>query len=202
MIIASAPYMNLPCRSAGRPMKKLKVVGIAILVVVLLVVAAVAVIFLDLASYTATGSQTLNPSGANVGRALVVYDPGLSGAAQKAAQMIAGDLQAKGYTVNLAGIRSSAASDTSGYAIIVAGGPMYFGRATSSIDGFLKELNQQQEARLGVFAATGNSEVIGSDYQMLQQQVKSDTGNPATITLVLTGHETQNCADLVDNLTV
>ena len=181
-------------------MRKLRILGIVVAVIVLLAVSAVAVIFLDLASYTATGRQTLSPSGTSVGRALVIYDPGLSGAAQKAAQTVAEDLQAKGYTTDLAGIRSSAASDTSGYAIIVAGGPMYYGQVTGSVEGFFKSLPSQEQARVGAFVTTGSSQYASSDFASLQQQLKSATSNQVTAQMILDGSIDQNCSTLVANL--
>jgi hypothetical protein len=183
-------------------LRRLVLAGIAVLLTIVILFSALASIFLfDLSSYGATGHQTLNPAGPVIGRALVVYDPGLSGAAKGAAQTIAGDLQQKGYVVELTGVRSSVASDTSGYNIVVAGGPNYFGQATSSIIGFLKGLGTRPGIKMGVFFTTGNSQVVGDNYQMLQQQVKSATSNPTTVELVLTGSEAQNCADLVATLT-
>ena len=135
-----------------------------------------------------------------VGRALVVYNPGLSGSAKQAATIIAGDLQTKGYTVDLAGVRSKTATNTSSYDIIVVGGPMYFGKATSSIEGYLKTLTLQQPVKLGVFVTTGSSQYQESDFLSLQQQVASATTHQATIRMILNGNETQNCADLTTAL--
>jgi len=183
-------------------LRRLVLAGIAVLFTIVILFSALAAIFVfDLSSYGATGHQTLNPSGPAIGRALVVYDPGLSGAAKEAAQTIAGDLQQKGYVVELAGVRSSVASDTSGYNIVVGGGPNYFGQATSSVIGFLKGLGTRPSIKTGVFFTTGNSQVVGNDYQNLQQQVNSARGNPTTVELVLAGSEAQNCADLVATLT-
>jgi flavodoxin len=175
--------------------------GVVALLVALVLVSAVAAIFLDLASYTATGNQTLSSPGASVGRALVVYDPGLSGSAQRAAEKIAADLQQKGYVVDLAGVRSKAATNASAYDIVVAGGPMYFAKATGSIEGFLKALTPQQQGKLGVFVTTGSSLYVDSDFVSLQGQVASATDTAAAIAIVLDGNETQNCADLVSSLT-
>ena len=78
-------------------MRKLMKIGIVVLLVlVILIVSVFAIFALDFASYGATGSETLNPSGNSVGRALVVYDPGLSGAAKQDATRIANDLLTKG----------------------------------------------------------------------------------------------------------
>lgn len=153
----------------------------------------------DLSSYGATGNQTLNPSGSSIGRALVVYDPGFSGAAKQDATKIADDLQAKGFTVDLAGVRSGTAGNKSGYNIYVAGGPMYWGQVSSSIDGYLKTV--PNSVKLGVFGSTGSSTLSESDYTSLVNQVTSATHNEnAIIKLIQNGNETNDCADLVSTL--
>jgi hypothetical protein len=87
----------------------------------LIILAAIfgALFFLDLASYTATGSQELTPAGHSTGKALVVYDPGLSANSKNIADKIADNLLAKNYTVTLAGIKSKDASKTAGYATLL-----------------------------------------------------------------------------------
>ena len=107
---------------------------------IIIVVAFGAIIFLDVAAYTATGSKTLTPTGTSVGKAIVIYDPGLSGTAKGVADKVASDLQTKGYTVTLAGVKSSAATNTTGYSIIVIGGPVYAGAVTSSVKDALEQL--------------------------------------------------------------
>jgi flavorubredoxin len=181
-------------------MKKLLKVGIVVLVVIVVLFAAVFAAFsFDLSSYGATGSETLNPAGASVGRAMVVYDPGFSGAAKQDASRIADDLQSKGYTVILAGVRSRMATNESGYNIIVAGGPIYFGQVSSSIDGYLKTV--PNNVKLGVFGSTGSSTFAESDFVSLQKQVASDTHNEkVAVKLILDGNETNNCAELVSAL--
>ena len=162
-------------------------------------VSAFAAISFDLSSLEATGAETLNPTSTLVGRALVVYSPGFSGAAKQDATRIANDLQAKGYTVVIAGVRSKAAGNNSGYEIIVAGGPMYWGQVSSSIDGYLKTM--PNNAKLGVFGSTGSSTMAQSDYTSLKQQVASDTQNGnIAVKLILDGNETNDCEDLVSAL--
>jgi menaquinone-dependent protoporphyrinogen IX oxidase len=46
----------------------------------------------------------------------------MSGGAKGVSDKVAGDLEEKGYTVTLAGVKSSAAGTTTGYSIIVVGG--------------------------------------------------------------------------------
>jgi len=181
-------------------MKVLRIIGIAVLVVVVSTVSVFTVINFDLTSYGATGSETLNPAGDSIGRALVVYAPGFSGAAKQAATTIADGLLARGYTVILAGVRSEMAGDKSGYDIIVVGGPMYWGRVSNSIDGYLKAL--PNNVKLGVFGTTGSSNYAESDFTSLEEQVASATQNEnVAIKLILDGNEANDCADLVSTLT-
>lgn len=171
----------------------------AIFVIVILLASLSAALLFDLSSLGASNSETLNPTSVSVGRALVVYSPGFSGAAQHDATKIAEDLQAKGYTVVLAGVQSETAKDTSGYSTIVAGGPMYWGQVSNSIYGYLKTM--PDTAELGVFGSTGSSAFSQSDFDSLMHQVAYDTNNAnATIKLILDGNEANDCADLVSKL--
>lgn len=146
-------------------MKLLTIIGLAIVTLILLTVAFLGIGSQDWISYAATGSETLSPAGTSMGHALVLYDPGLSGVAHGAAVKVADCLKQNGYIVTLAGIRSSAAKNASGYGIIVAGGPVYMGVPSNSVTSYIKALTLPHEARLGVFA-------IGSD-----QSYDSDTAS-------------------------
>ncbi len=148
------------------------IVGLVIVGIVAVAGIAVGALFCgDIMSYTDTGSKTLNPAGAPIGKALVVYNPGVSGAAKNAAATIAGDLQSKGYTVNLAGIKSASAANVSGYDVVIAGGPMYFGRVSNSVDAYLTALKPQKNEELGVFATTGSGQFNDGDIASFGKQV-------------------------------
>ena len=114
-----------------------------------------AIILLDVAAYTATGLQTLTPTGISIGKAIVIYDPGLSGTAKGVVDKVAVDLQTKSYTVTLGGLKSSAEGTTTGYNIIVIGGPVYAGGLASSAKGAIESLvlNHDQRAKIGVFGS-------------------------------------------------
>jgi Flavodoxin len=178
----------------------------AVGIILLIVVAGIAagVLFCgDIMSYMATGSTTLSPSGTSAGKALVVYNPGITGEARSAAEKIAGDFQAKGYTVTLAGIKSSAAADTSGYDVIVAGGPMYFGRVSNSVDAYLNGLKPGKDTEVGVFATTGSGEFHNEDIASLGKQVAATAGistlNKTAVTKTLRNGDAINadCLDFV-----
>jgi menaquinone-dependent protoporphyrinogen IX oxidase len=133
----------------------LMITGLVIAGIVLIAVVMIAVmllVFKDIMSYTAKGSKTLSPAGTIAGKALVVYDPGVSGAAKKAAVIIAKDMQSKGYMVNLSGVRNAAALSVSGYDVIVVDGPVYGDKLGGSVQTYLHNLNASQKAKIGVFA--------------------------------------------------
>ncbi len=168
--------------------KIFKIILAVFAILIIAFVAFAAVVFLDFSAVFATGSETLTPSGNSAGTALVAYDPGLSGAAKNVATEIAHDFQAQNYTVTLAGIKSSAAAQTSMYKIIVVGGPVYGGAATSSVKDFVHNLNLQSGTKLGVFGS-GQGAAEGNDTQQL-----TDSLNPPVGTIVVKIGQPENLA--------
>ena len=154
-----------------------KIIIAVFAVLVMLVIAFGAIIFLDVAAYAATGSQTLTPTGTSVGKAIVIYDPGLSGAAKTVADKLASDLQMQDYTVTLACVKSSAAADTTGYRIVVVGGPVYAGALTSSVKDTLSSLvfSHGEEVKIGVFGSGQGASSLDDIAQLKQSMpVRSD----------------------------
>ncbi len=151
--------------------KLLKIILAIIAIMFAIAIILAGVVFLDVAAYTATGSETLTPEENPVGRALVVYDPGLSGAAKTVAQKTATELQIQGYTVDFAGIKSGTAANTTGYTIIVAGGPIYAGTPTSSVKDFLSNLDPAPSTRIGVFGS-GSGAQEQNDVDMIRKSME------------------------------
>lgn len=141
--------------------KKLLLVAGAIAGIAILALAAfisfMIIVGSDTLSSQATDSQVLMPGGTAIGKALVVYNPGLTGAPKTAAAEIAADLKGKGYEVCLAGVSSPAAKNASGYDVIVAGGPVYGGVVSSSIQSYLTALAPQEDVKVGAFAIGSSS---------------------------------------------
>ncbi len=156
--------------------KAIKIILAIFALLIIVIVAFGAVVFLDVSALTATGSETLSPTGASVGTAIVVYDPGLSGTAKGVADKIASNLQTQGYTVTLAGIKSSASAQTSDYGVIVVGGPIYAGAPTSSVKDFLGNLKPDQGAKIGVFGS-GSGAQEDSDVAMIRDSVPALSDN-------------------------
>ncbi|HTY75902.1 MAG TPA: flavodoxin domain-containing protein [Candidatus Nanoarchaeia archaeon] len=164
--------------------KAFKIILAVFVIFVVLVLAVGAVFFLDLAAYTATGASNLTPTVTSVGKAIVIYDPGLSGAAKSVADKVASDLQEKGYSVTLAGIKSSAASNTTGYGVVVVGGPIYAGSPTISVKDCLNDLKPAQGVRVGVFGS-GAGATSPSDVQMIRDSVTSLKNGPLSDAVVV-----------------
>lgn len=184
-------------------MNALLIIGLVVVGIILIVAAigtAMGLLFCgDVMSLTDKSSKVLDPVGTSVGKALVVYNPGVSGAAKKAAAEIAGDLQSKGYTVTLGGIKSPAAANISGYDVVIAGGPMYWGRVSNSVDSYLKALKPQQGVSVGVFGTTGFSQFNDSDIKTFGEQVTTDLGSTMAATKTIRSGDAANtdCSDFV-----
>lgn len=155
------PFMNL-----------ITIGGFLIVVFVIVIIIVTLGVFLDVMSYTAIGRVTLDPAGASTGRALVVYDPGVSGSAKRNAGKIAGDLQTKGYIVDLAGIRNRTAGNVSNYDVIIIGGPTYGDRLGKAARSYLENLKVPPGTRVGVFA-TGTVKPASNDPAYIRSFVTS-----------------------------
>ncbi|MGE5188291.1 MAG: flavodoxin domain-containing protein [Betaproteobacteria bacterium] len=163
-------------------MKKiLKIIAVVFIVVIIAVFGFFSLIVLDVAGSFATDVHPL-PNGAPIGQAIVVYNPGLSGAAKDIATKIGYELQEGGYNVVLAGVKSNAAADLSGYDLIVVGGPIYAGKPSNSIQTYLNSLNPPADAKVGVFGY-GNAAIDNSNQTLVNQDVAN---LPAKSTLTLT----------------
>ncbi|HMK45438.1 MAG TPA: hypothetical protein VK436_02325 [Methanocella sp.] len=170
-------------------MSILTIVILAAIIIVLIAIAALVVsggiICSGLTGKMATSAEALSPDEPAAGKALIVYDPGVSQAAKNAAAKIADDLKVQGYSVELAGVSSSAATNASSYDIIIVGGPIYFGAASNSITAYLKGLTLPKDAKLGVFGTTGYTDIAPSNLASFEQQITSlQNGKNAIIKLI------------------
>ena len=183
--------------------KIFKIILAIIAVLIIMVVAFGAIILLDVAAYTATGSQTLTPTGASVGKAIVIYDPGLSGTSKGVADKVASDLQTKGYTVTLAGVKSSATGITTGYNIIVVGGPVYAGALTGSTKEALANIVLDKGAKIGVYGS-GQGATSPEDIAQIKQSMpaRSDSTLQNVIVVKIGSNEDLNARaqDFVNQL--
>jgi len=143
-------------------MHKILKVVLAVFAVLLIVgFAGFSLIVFDVAGSFATGTHQL-PHDSAIGQAIVVYDPGLTSKAKDVASQIGFDIQDAGYAVTLAGVKSSAAADLSGYDVVLVGGPIYAGKPAASIQDYLGTFAPDANATVGVFGY-GSVQVTGSD---------------------------------------
>ncbi len=180
-----------------------KYVGLGIVLIVLIAFASIGLVMGDVMSYTATGSQTLNPNGTSAGKALVVYDPGITGTAKNVAAVIADDLQAKGYTVTLAGIKSSNVLNTTGYNVIVIGGPVYAGQPARSLQSYLSDITPPKETKIGIFT-TGSVVANSNSTAFIKKEIALNNTNIYRVDDVMKFVDTntinQKAAEFVNSL--
>jgi hypothetical protein len=188
----------------GKLMKKIFKIVIAVLVVLIISgVASFGLIIGDVAGSFATDTKAL-PNGAAIGKAMVVYDPGLSGGAKDTATKIGYNLQSSGYDVTLAGVKSSTAADLSSYKVIVIGGPIYAGKPASSIQSYLNALNPPKETKIGVFGY-GSVKVDNANKTAVTQDVAplpSETSVSLNAVVKITSEDNINnlCSEFVTKL--
>lgn len=130
--------------------KIIKIVFIAFAVLIIAGVGSFGLVMFDVAGNLATDSHPL-PNGEPTGQAIVIYNPGLTGKAKDVATRIGYDLQDKGYNVVLAGVKSTAAQNLTGYDLVIVGGPIYMGKASSSIQAYLGSFNPPTNSVIGAF---------------------------------------------------
>ena len=140
----------------------LMIFGIILGIIVLVAVAAYLVGY-----FNSSGSETLKPEGKVTGKALIVYDPGLSGGTKSAAFHMAKVLKSKSYEVRVAGVRSSDADNLSGYDVLIVGSPTYGAKPTGPIESYLKSLKRPENITIGVYSLSGG-DVDDSNLVMAQ----------------------------------
>jgi flavodoxin len=185
-------------------MRKIFKIILSIFAILIIVgIASFSLIMFDVAGTFATDTHPL-PNGAAIGKAIVVYDPGLSGGAKDVATKIGYNLQSSGYDVTLAGVKSSTAANLTGYAVVVVGGPIYAGKPASSIQSYLNSFNPSANATVGVFGY-GSVQVDNSNQTVVEQDVASlPTDSAVTLNAVIkivSGNNVDaNCQDFVNHL--
>ncbi len=182
-------------------MKTLMIVGIGIILVIIIALGAIGFISYDMGN-RATISETLNPNGTILGNALVVYDPSITGNTKNVASIIAGDLQAKGYKVDLVGIKNPKALNTSVYSVIVVGGPIYGGNSGEAVKKYLETLKPAEGTKTGVFA-TGDPHT--TDEATIKTHLAPIPENStlqinAVMAFTMNDDKTKKCIVFVDNL--
>lgn len=145
-----------------------------ILAIILLIMVVAGVVLWSYSYLNGAGSTTLNSTGNVTKKALVVYDPGFSGAPKTVANSLAEDLKSKGYTVTLAGINSKDAGNVSGYNVLIVGGPTYAGNASSSVKSYLNNLNVDSNTTIGVFSVGDGAD--DQDSNIAMQQILQNKG--------------------------
>jgi hypothetical protein len=183
--------------------KILKIILVVLAVIIIALVGGMALVMGDVAGNMATDTHPL-PNGAATGKALIVYDPGLSVGAKDAATKIGYLLQDSGYDVLLAGVKSSAANNLTGYNVIIVGGPVYAGKPASTIRAYLNSFNPPEQAKVGIFGY-GSIKIDNSDKAAVMQDVAPlPSGSGVTVLSAMKIVSSENvdnqCSEFVINL--
>ena len=166
-------------------MSILKILG-----VILAIIVVAGVLVWGISYYNSTGSTTLNPNGNVTGKALIVYDPGLSGAPKTVATKMGNELQSKGYEVKLAGVRSNDATNVTGYNVILFGGPTYAGDASSVVKTYLEGLNIPENVTVGVFSVGSGAD--DQDSNLVMQQILQNKNVTVKVSVKFDNNAVQN----------
>ena len=142
------------------------ILGIILAIIVLVVVFAYLIGY-----FSSSSTVTLNPEGNVSGKALIVYDPGLSGGTKTAAFQMAKVLNSKSYEVTVAGVRSNEASDLSGYDVLIVGSPTYGAKPTGAIESYLNSSKPPKNITLGVYSLAGGN---AQDSNLIMAQILKD----------------------------
>jgi flavorubredoxin len=183
--------------------KNLKIILTVLAVFIIAMASGIAIVIGDVAGNMATDTHQL-PNGAATGKALIIYDPGLSGGAKDVATKIGYLLQDSGYDVLLAGVKSQAANNLTGYNVIVVGGPVYAGKPASTIQTYLNSFNPPEQAKVGIFGY-GSVKIDNSNRVAVMQDVATLTSssNFAVMTamkIVSSENINDQCNEFVTNL--
>jgi hypothetical protein len=151
-------------------MRKIIKIVLAVFVAVIIVgISLIGIVIGDVAGNLATSTHPL-PNGAPIGKAIVVYDPGLSGGAKDIATKIGYNLQTAGYDVLLAGVKSSAAGNLTSYDVVVVGGPIYAGKPAGTVQTYFNSFHPSENAKVGAFGF-GSVKIDNSNSTEVMQDV-------------------------------
>lgn len=172
----------------GLMRKLFKILFTVFVIIMVLFIASAAVITYDVAGSLATDVHPL-PNGAPIGQAIVVYNPGLTGAAKDAATKIGYDLQEAGYNVTLAGVKSGVAANPVGYDVVVVGGPVYAGKPAKSVQDYLNSFSPVADQKVGVYGY-GSITIDNNDTAAVTQDVAaSSTLNFDAVVKIVSGND-------------
>ena len=149
--------------------KVIKIVLVVFAALVIVGISLIGVVIGDVVGNLATDTHPL-PNGTAIGKAIVVYDPGLTGSAKDAATKIGYNLQTAGYDVLLAGVKSSAAGNLTGYSVVVVGGPIYAGKPAATVQTYFNNFQSPENTKVGAFGF-GSVKIDNSNSSDVMQEV-------------------------------
>lgn len=156
-----------------------------------------------LAYFNATEAVTEKPKTEQKGKALIVYEPGATKHTKKIGEEFGDLLLEQGYEVTLAGIKSEAAKDTSGYNLVVLGTPTYVGRPTGVVKKYVKNLHIASSQTFGIYLiGTKGAPMVGFAPKVFLDSMKKPLAESDTTVkeMAFIGYRPFDYSDFVSTL--
>lgn len=132
-------------------------IGILVAVVVLVILSQV--MRLCFTSYLntqkGTNAEVLSSDRQSSKKALVIYQPGITGVSSRMAHQIAKGLSDGGYEVTLNYPGEHLSADVSGYQVLVFGSPVYSGQPSKALTDFISKVKVFSDARIALYSTGG-----------------------------------------------
>jgi flavorubredoxin len=132
-------------------------IGIIVVVVVLIVLSQIMRLCFTSYLNTQKGSsaEVLSNNRQPSKKALVIYQPGITGISSRMAHQIAMGLSDGGYEVTLNYPGEHLSADASRYQIIVFGSPVYSGQPSKALTDFISKVKVSSDARIALYSTGG-----------------------------------------------
>ena len=134
----------------------LATIGKALIILVAVLIAAGGTLAWRSTLETVTPLITLNPSTSGP-RAIVVYSPGISDFHSRMVDAFTSGLTESSWSVDTVTASSQATVNLSGYSLLVFGGPLYGGRPSKPIQGYMERLTSLKGLHVFILLTAGGS---------------------------------------------
>jgi len=129
--------------------------GIVVGVLFLLIVIFVAVMAIIVSSNNrekGAYSKVLAGPDASAPKALVVYQPTISGTGKTIAEQLAAGLQAAGYEVTIAYPTAKLSADISAYSVVIFGSSVYAGQPSSALSKYMNRIADYSGKKVAIYS--------------------------------------------------
>lgn len=131
--------------------------------------------------------ETLKAKAGDAPRALIVYQPSVSGAMKTAVHSIAQGLNDSGYEVVLDCPGPQISADLSPYSVVFFGSPIYGGQPVKTLTDYMRRIGDFSQTKVALFVTAGSVEP-GTEFDLMKE-ILGDTPPVATMKLAVSQKE-------------